>query len=62
MPSNDVNASDYASHLLDRAASEPAEVLEEGPAMLRHSSDADSRAVIYRAMSIAARDAATLEE
>lgn len=62
MPSNDVNASDFARHLLDRASSEPARVLEEGLEMLEGGSDADSRAVIYRAMSIAARNAATLDE
>ncbi len=62
MPANDVNASDFARHLFDRARSEPSKVLEEGPEMLDTRLDADSRSVIYRAMSIAARNAATLEE
>lgn len=51
-----------ASDLFERARSEPATVLARGNALLERLDDADSCAVVYRAMSIAARNAATIAE
>ncbi len=50
-----------AAELLDRAAADPAQVLSEAKELLEEL-DPDSRAVVFRAMSIAARNAATIEE
>lgn len=51
-----------ARGLIDRANAEPAEVMEQGRRLLGDLADADQRATVFRAMAIAARSVATLDE
>jgi tetratricopeptide (TPR) repeat protein len=61
MPSNDVIAADLARGLLNRASTEPAEVLAEAGSLVEKFDDPDSISILYRAMSIAVRSVGTLD-
>ncbi len=54
--------SKVAAGLLRTAQGQPASVLDEARSRLESASDPDDKAVLYRAMSLAARNASTLEE
>ncbi len=57
-----MTVSPRAQTLLEMAASDPQAVLRDGPTAIDELTNADSKSVAYRAMSVAARSAATLKE
>ncbi|CAN5859617.1 CHAT domain-containing protein [soil metagenome] len=62
MPEKSLTTDPRAPELLGRASAEPAAVLAEALTLIKELDDSDSRSIIHRAMSIAARSVGTLDE